>query len=166
MNQLKLFTKLYSGNSGCLHLEGYQIRDPYQRILCGPCYFREGFWEEMPTRMSIKEDSGLFGSPQIDPRTLAHIMIYTGLIMPEPGESLKHFRKRRERLSKPTASLFPFASALWKLTGFQPPLARVLILFVQGKNELQIAETIDQSIYNTQDRLRKGARIAAKFLAI
>jgi hypothetical protein len=165
-NQQKLLTILYSGNTGCLHSKSYFVTNEYREAFCGPCFFREGFWDEMPTRMSIKEDSGLFGSPQLDPRTLAHIMASSGLILPEPGENLKHFRHRREKLSKPTPKLFPFISALWKLVGYQPPLARVLIPFVQGQNEALIAYNLDESIYNVQERLSKGVRVAQKFLVI
>ena len=166
MNQDKLFTILYAGNSGCLHVDTYRIKDPYGNVFCGPCHFRWGFWNEAPSRMTVKTFSGLFGSPQTDPRTMAHIMAAAGLILPEPDEGLKEFRRRRKRLSEPTASLFPYISSLWHLTGYQPPLARVLISFVKGKREDEIASEMNTSIYNVQQQLAKSVRVANRFLQV
>jgi hypothetical protein len=164
VNKTELFTILYAGKTSCLHVDGYFIRNPYGDIRCGPCSFRTGFWDEMPGRMSVKEFSGLYGAPKLDPRTEAHIMASAGLIMPMPDEALKSFRRRRKRLSQPTASLFPYISALWHLTGYQPPLARVLIRFVEGRSEAEIASEMDQSLYNVQQRLAKSVRVANRFL--
>lgn len=143
----------------------YEIRDVYHKKHCGPCFFREGFTAELPTRMTVREYSGLFGSPQMDPKLLAHVTISMGLMPPLPGESLKSFRQRREfeGYSKPTPKLFPIASALWKLMGVQPPLALALIRFCQGLPEHKIAEETGQSLFGVHLALMKATRIASKW---
>lgn len=144
----------------------YEFKDIYRhRTTCGPCYFREAFTDELPTRMTIKEFSGLFGSPQMDPKLLAHVTVSMGLMPPEPGENLKEFRRRRELkgYSRPTPKLFPVASALWKLMGFQPPLALPLIRFCQGHTEHEIAEETGQSLFGVHLSLMKATRLAKKW---
>lgn len=143
----------------------YQIQDAAFRNRCGPCYFREGFSSEIPNRMTVKEFSGLFGSPQMDPKLLAHVDIAMGLIPPLPGEDLRTFRKRREDhgYSKPTPKLFPFASALWKLMGYQPPLALALLRFCEGRPESDIAREMNASLFGTHLTLMKAIRIANKW---
>jgi hypothetical protein len=143
----------------------YQIQDAAFRQRCGPCYFREGFSSEIPTRMTVKEMSGLFGSPQMDPKLLAHVDIAMGLMPPQPGEDLKSFRRRREHqgYSRPTPKLFPFASALWKLMGFQPPLALALLRFCEGYAEDSIASAQGDSLFGIHIKLSKATRIANKW---
>lgn len=158
---------LYGERQRCLHTERYLI---YDKVLntthCGPCYFREGILDELPTRINIREDSGLFGSPQFDPRFIEHAMISAGLVPPEPHQSLREFREQRIIHSQPSPKAFPFTSTLWKLMGYQPPLAKVLLRFCQGYREVEIAEQMDLSLYNVTDRLSKAVHSGQKMLRI
>jgi hypothetical protein len=148
-----------------LHAEDYTLWDPYLHGLCGPCYFREGFREELPSRVTIRERSGLFGAPAINPQLIQHIELSFGLIPPDPGESLKRWRRRRDRLSeRPAPKVFPFGSALWNLMNYQPPLARVLVKFCQGKDEVTIADEMDLSLFNVHERMVKAVRTGQRFL--
>lgn len=149
-----------------LHSEDYTLWDPYLHHLCGPCFFREGFRDEVPSRVTIREASGLFGAPAINPQLIKHIELSFGLVPPDPGESLKHWRKRRDRLSpEPAPGLFPFGSALWNLMNYQPPLAKVLVKFCYGKSEVEIADEMDLSLLNVHDRMTKAVRTGQRFLS-
>lgn len=159
-----LHQTLYQGNPGCLGSSSYEIEEVTGTI-CGPCYFRQGFRDELPARVSFREYSGLFGAPQYHPHLITHLTVSMGLVPPEPGEKLTNYRRRRSRNHlNPSPKLFPFISALWELMGYQPPLARVLIKFCEGKNEIAIANEMDLSLYNVQERLSKAARVSQKFL--
>lgn len=158
-----LTPKLYIKQATCLHLESYQIWNGVSTT-CGPCFFREGVLGELPSRVTIREETGAFGSPQFDPRFVAHVMLTSGFVPPEPGEPMKAYRQRRRRISHPSPSLYPISSAVWELMGVQPPLAKVLVVFCQGYNELQIADQMDLSLYNVYTRLRKAVHAGRKFL--
>lgn len=155
--------KLYRNRPRCLHVPSYLIWNGVQAV-CGPCYFRDGVQDELPTRMTIREASGLFGAPQFDPRTIEHLMVSVGLVPPDPDESMERFRRRRRTQSKPSPNLYPFTTALWRLMGYQPPLARVLVQFCQGLTEIEIARSMDLSLFNVQDRLRKSVHTSKKYL--
>ena len=160
-----LIPKLYTKLPTCLHVDSYQIWDGVQAV-CGPCYFRMGVLDELPTRITMREESGAFGSPQFDPRFISHVMLSAGLIAPNPGESMKEFRQRRRRTSYPSPHLFPFTSAVWELMGVQPPLAKVLVQFCQGYGEYEIADHMELSLYNVHERLRKAVHVAKKNLKV
>jgi len=146
------------------HVDEYSIRGS-GKPSCGPCFFRDGFWMELPTRVTIRENTGGMGSPAIDPRIIQHIELTLGLVPPDPGEPLSEWRKRRDRFSsKPIPVLFPFGSALWNLMNYQPPLARVLVKFCQGQDEPQIAEELNLSLYNVYERMVKAVRTGQRFL--
>ena len=165
MDRDRLVRLTHLGDKDCRRFPLYEITDTLHKQHCGPCYFREGFKLEMPDRMTVKEFSGLFGSPQMDPKTEAHLVISMGLTPPKPGEPLKQYRKRREDhgYSRPTPKLFPFASALWRLMGYQPPLATALLRFCEGNDEEEIATSLGHSIIGTQIALMKATRIAVKW---
>jgi len=147
------------------HAEEYMLWDPFRQLFCGPCFFRDGFLDELPTRVTIKTGTGNFGAPAIDSRLVEHIELSFGLVPPDPGEPLHVWRRRRDRFSnKPSPGLFPFGSALWNLMNYQPPLARVLVKFCQGKNESQIASELDLSLFNVHDRMVKAVRTGQGFL--
>jgi hypothetical protein len=147
------------------HLEDYLLWDPYQHYLCGPCFFRDGFQTELPSRVTIREGTGNYGAPAIDYRFIEHVEVSLGLVPPDPGEPLPQWRKRRDRLSsRPNPKLFPFISSLWNLMNFQPPLAKPLIRFCQGMDEVEIAEELDLSLYNVHERLVKAVRTGQGFL--
>lgn len=163
MVSTSLAAKLYQGNTSCLNLPIYEIEE-VRGSVCGPCYFREGYREELPSRVTIREYSGLFGAPQYHPALMNHLSIYLGLVPPEPGENLRNYRRRRSQRHHPSSKSFPFISALWYLMGYQPPLAKVLKLFCEGYNEAQIADYLDISLYNAQERLNKAVRTSQQFL--
>jgi DNA-directed RNA polymerase specialized sigma24 family protein len=48
--------------------------------------------------------------------------------------------------------------------GYQPPLAKVLLKFCEGHNEADIANSMDLSLYNVQQRLNKAVRVSQQFL--
>lgn len=158
--------KLYKGKSGCLHSERYFIQDRLLQPICGACFFREGFISELPARMTFKEYSGLFGSHQMHPDLLRHLNISEGLIPPAPNENLARYRKRRLQATSPLPYKFPYISALWQLMGYQPPLARALVLFVQGHNEVEIAQTLDVSLFNVIERMGKAVHVGKRFLEV
>lgn len=102
----------------------------------------------------------------MDPRLIEHMIVTVGLVPPEPHESTKQFRERRRKQSWPSPKLYPFTSTLWQMMGFQPPLAKVLVEFCKGYNEVQIAEQMGLSVYNVKERLRKSVQIGHKQLRI
>jgi hypothetical protein len=159
--------KLYLDQPSCLHLEGYRIRNKFSSVvLCGPCYFRDGFEAEYPTRLNTRTREGILGGPSLDPQLLNHIGVSVGLVPPEPGQSLREFRTQRSVRSQPSPKRFPFSSALWLLMGVQPPLATVLVQFCEGYNEVEIGMKMDLSLYNVSDRLGKAVRTGQKFLKV
>lgn len=148
-----------------VHSDDYIIWDPFLHNLCGPCYFREGFRDELPSRVTIREGTGNYGAPAIDPRVIRHIELTIGLEPPRVGEALTRWRRRRNRFAKePSPQMFPFASALWNLMNYQPPLAKPLVKFCYGMNEFQIADDLDISFYNVHERLMKAVRTGQRFL--
>ena len=150
------------------HKDDYILWDPFLHNLCGPCFFREGFLEELPTRVSASYryfPTGNHGAPELDSRLIAHIELGFGLVPPDPGEPLSIWRARRNRLSpKPSPGLYPFGSALWNLMNYQPPLARVLVRFCTGQDEPQIAEEMKLSLHNVHERMVKAVRTGQRFL--
>lgn len=157
-----LHTKLYD-KARCLHLPNYELSA--LSVVCGACFFREGVLDEVPTRASIKEASGLFGAPQYNPQLMAHLMVEIGLVPPAPDEPLSQFRKRRQRQSWKSKQ-FPFTNALWDLMGVQPPLARVFVEFCKGYSEFEVAESQQLSLYNVVGRMTKAVHVSKKFLRI
>jgi hypothetical protein len=148
-----------------VHSDDYVIWDPFLHDLCGPCFFREGFRDELPSRVTIREGTGNYGAPAIDPRVIRHIELTLGLVPPRQGQSLPRWRRWRDRFSKePSPEVFPFASALWLLMNFQPPLAKPLVKFCYGMNEVEISEELDLSLYNVHERLSKAVRTGQRFL--
>lgn len=157
---------LYEGKSSCLHSDQYQIITSGTGLRCGTCFFRSGFIEELPSRLSVKRLSDA-GIPDLSPAILNHLLITMGLVAPEPGETLKHFRKRRIKLinhEKLHKDQYPFGSSLWLLMGFQPPLAIPLVEFCKGRREVDIADAYGWSLFNVQERLGKAVRTAIKYM--
>jgi hypothetical protein len=70
---------------------------------------------------------------------------------------------RSTQFSRPT-QMYPVASALWKLIGYQPPLGIVLVKAVGGANEAQIADHLNISLYNVHLRMEKAIRAGLGFL--
>lgn len=160
----KVSQKLYTGNAGCLHSVRYILQDRLLQPICGACFFREGYISELPARMTYREYSGLFGSPQMHQSLQKHIQVSEGLLPPRPEESLARYRKRRARTNPSLPDQFPYLSALWELMGYQPPLAKVLIPFVQGRSEAEIAELMNISLFNVVERMGKAVHVGKRFL--
>jgi hypothetical protein len=162
-----LGVKLLKDRPNCLHLPSYVIRlKPTGILTCGPCFFRDGFITEIPTRVNTRVTAGISGTKEFDFQFIEHISVSVGLVLPEPGESLWDFRRKRSRRSRPSPKHHPVTSALWELVGKQPPLAGPLLQFCQGYNELQVADRMDLSLYNVTDRLRKAVSTGQKFLRV
>lgn len=173
----------------CKHSDVYVLKlHEEQPPFCGLCLIREGFESEMPTKFHMYKTLAENGNPETAPKFLAHLVLAMGLVPPRDDESLAEWRKRRnslareqyrrrspvgnrpylthlrvERFSAPS-KLFPVASALWKLMGYQPPLGRALVPAVGGKNEIEISKTLGISYYDTHLRIAKGIRTVMGFM--
>jgi hypothetical protein len=118
------------------------------------------------------------GNPETSPKFMSHLWLLMGLEPPKSGESLKAYQKRRQSsIPNPTntnalareqytrpSRLFPVASSLWKLMGYQPPLAIVLVKAVNGHSERRIAKDIDASLIGVHIRMAKAIRTAMGYL--
>jgi hypothetical protein len=164
--ETSFITKLYSEQRRCLHLESYQIWVPILGAVCGACHIRNGVLDELPTRTTIHQESGLFGAPETDPRLIEHVMVTAGLVPPAPDMPLREFKRIRRIQSKPNWKQFPFTTALWELMGIQPPLARVLVEFCKGYNEIEVSERLDLSPFNVCTRMRKAVQVTRKYLKV
>lgn len=166
-------------------LKLYEEQPPF----CGLCLVRDGFQAELPTKFHMYKTLAENGNPETAPKFLAHLVLEMGLVPPREDESLQDWRKRRnslareqytrrspvgnhphlvytrmERFSRPSL-LFPVASALWKLMGYQPPLGRVLVPAVGGRTEAEIARSLHLSLFDTHIRMAKGIRTVMGYLA-
>lgn len=156
-------------------------------LLCGLCFFRAGYESELPSRFHLFKTLAENGNPEMSPKFVVHLNLIMGLAAPKLNQSLKEFRDQRNSLarrqytrrpkglpsqtyisvesySKPARSLFPVASALWVLMGYQPPLGIVLVRAVGGRTEAEIARELDVSLVNIHNRMAKAIRTALRFL--
>jgi hypothetical protein len=152
---------LYVGNGSCEHSSIYQVQD-----VCLICFFRDGFQNEIPGRMHFSKQLTDNGNPQQTGRLMSHVSIVEGFRPPKPDQNLHSYRLARKQYSSPAHRLFPFTSALWELMSFQPPLATPTILLVSGEKAPKIAEKLDISLYNLQERVQKGINLAVGFLRV
>jgi len=160
----------------CSHSPIYLISNhPDQPLLCGLCFFREGWASEIPTRIHLFKTLADNGNPQTTPKFIAHLYLVMGLKPPDKDEPLHEYRRRRgslyhklprarEQYTSPAWRLFPIASALWKLMGHQPPLGIVLVRGVSGRTEAEIAAELDTSLVNIHIRMAKAIRTAMGYL--
>lgn len=165
--QASLLRKLYPDQFlECLHLDSYQILiRSTQVVVCGPCFFRDGFETENPTRLNRRVPTRGIG-PELDPTLVQHMMLTVGLVPPEPGEVLRDWKRKRYTRSRPSQKLHPVTTALWKLMEVQPPLATVLVKFCNGYSEVDIAREFDIPLVKAVERLRKSVHTGQKFLRI
>ena len=141
-------------------------------LLCGLCFFKDGFAAELPTRFHLFKTLAENGNPETDSIFISHLYLVMGLKPPKPGEPLWRFRKRRnprtalarEQYTRPVWGLFPVASSLWKLMGYQPPLGVVLVRGVSGRTEVEIAADLDLSLMDVHIRMAKAIRTAMGYL--
>lgn len=149
--------------------------DSQAPVLCGLCFFREGWESELPNRLHQYKTLADNGNPETSPKFLAHMFLAMGLVKPPRDETLKEFRRKRGSIRKmpprvreiytePAPGLFPVASSLWKLVGFQPPLGIVLVRAVNGASEPQIARELEISLMNVYIRMSKAIRIGMGFI--
>jgi hypothetical protein len=140
--------------SYCGHSPLYVLQlDKKQPPFCGLCLLRDGYDAETPTRIHLFKTLAENGNPETSPKFFAHLFLVQGLVSPRVDadgnlEPLHEFRRRRgqlkcsiscpqpcfehqprtrEQYTEPAKRLFPVASALWKLMGYQPPLGVVLV---------------------------------------
>jgi hypothetical protein len=159
-------------------------------MLCGLCFFREGYQAEQPSTIHLHHTLAENGNPETAPLFMSHLNVIMGLRAPEPGQDIKEFQRKRnslargqytrrvkvgsklvpqtfvqvERFSKPAWMLYPVASSLWKLMGYQPPLGIVLVRGVGGRTEREIASELDVSVWNVNIRMGKAIRTALGYI--
>jgi hypothetical protein len=150
---------LYVGNGSCEHSSIYSVQD-----VCLICFFKDGFQNEIPGQIHFSKLLTENGNPQQTGRMMAHVSLVAGFRPPKPEQNLRDWRHSREQYTRPAHGIFPFTSALWELMSFQPPLATPTILLVSGLKAPKIAEKLDISIYNVQERVQKGINLAVGFL--
>src|SRR6185503_18442152 len=164
------FRSLDCGHSPLYVMQNEEGQPPF----CGLCLFKDGFASELPSRMHLFKTLAENGNPETSPKFMAHLVLVQGLVLPRVDaegnpEPLHEYRRRRgqlrcnpdclqpcfkhqprtrEQYTEAAWKLFPVASALWKLMGFQPPLGIVLVRGVNGRTEIEIAREFDTSLQN------------------
>jgi len=173
------------------HHSGLYLTKAYEDgpLLCGLCFFRDGYQAELPPSFHLHHILAENGNPETSPRFLVHLQLVMGLEAPKPGQDLAEFRRKRIALAREQytvrapkrfnhrlsthikkvrysspSKLYPIASALWKLMGYQPPLGIVLVRGVGGRTELEIADELDVSHMNIHIRMMKAIRTAMGYL--
>lgn len=154
----------------CHHSHLYILKNyEDQPLFCGLCFYREGWESELPTRVHLFKTLAENGNPETSPKFIAHMFLVMGLEPPPGILPLHKFQKlrsprAREQYTKPSWGLFPIASSLWKLMGYQPPLAIVLVRGAGGRSEPQIADELNLSILDVHIRMAKAIRTAMGYL--
>lgn len=174
----------------CQHSLLYFLQiDESGPLLCGLCFFKEGYESELPGRIHQFKVLADNGNPQTAPMLMAHLQVSMGLKPPKPGQDLRDFRRQRNALAREqytvrgpqkfgsklsthsrnvrfssTSRLYPVASALWKLMGYQPPLGIVLVRGVTGRTEEEIAAELNVTRFNVNIRMTKAIRTAVGYL--
>jgi len=154
----------------CHHSPLYILRNyEEQPLFCGLCFYREGWESELPTRIHLFKTLAENGNPETSPKFLAHMLLAVGLEPPRPDQAIRDFQKLRSprarvQYTKPAWGLFPVASSLWKLMGYQPPLAIVLVRGASGRPEHAIATELDLSLTDVHIRMAKAIRTAMGYL--
>lgn len=152
-------SNLYVGDHRCGHSSNLIVQD-----VCLFCFLQDGFQNELPGRLHLGRQLADNGNPEQAPRLISHVQVVEGFRPPRPNQNLRSYRLARKQYSRPAHGLFPFTSALWELMGYQPPLAIPLIRAISGENLPKIAENLDISIYNLQNRIEKGIKLTLGFL--
>lgn len=173
------------------HHSGLYLIQTYEDgpLLCGLCFFRDGYQTELPPAIHFRNTLAENGNPETVPLFMSHLQLVMGLEAPKPDQDLVEFRKkrialareqytvrapkqfghklsthtRRAKFSSPS-KLYPIASSLWKLMGYQPPLGVVLVRGVSGRTESEIADELDVSQMNVHTRMAKAIRTALGYL--
>ena len=169
------------GHSFAYIMQNYDEQPPF----CGLCFFRQGWETELPTQLHFHHTLAENGNPQSLPNFLSHLFLVMGLKLPPKNKdgtdgNLGEFRRNRNSLAReqytrlPLAlapkkprlpfSQFPVTCALWKLMGYQPPLAIVLVKAIGGRDEAAIAREIDTSLMNVTIRMAKAVRTAMGYI--
>ena len=154
----------------CHHSSLYILKNyEEQPLFCGLCFYRQGWESELPTRVHLFKTLAENGNPETSPKFLAHLFLAVGLEPPRPDQNIRDFQKLRSprarvQYTKPAWGLFPVASSLWKLMGYQPPLAIVLIRGASGRPESAIATELDLSLIDVHIRMAKAIRTAMGYL--
>lgn len=133
-------------------------------LICGLCLFKQGFEDELPGRLHLFKTLAENGKPQTAPMFLSHLKLIMGLRRPPQELPLRTYRLARGQYSGSARTIFPVASALWELMGFQPPLGIVVVRAVGGRNEFEIAKELNDSVRSVHIRMAKGIRTGLRFL--
>lgn len=136
----------------------------WERSFCGLCFLQFGYLDEVPGRLHRLRTLADNGKPDQTGQFQGHVRVVEGIALPVAEESMQSFRRRRGKL-KVEGSNYPFATALWLVSGRQPPLAQPLILaVVQRKSHATIQEEMDISLLNLVTRLTKGVDMATNYI--
>lgn len=152
---------LYVGGSGCGHADRY-----FFHASCALCFLKYAFEGEIPGQLHLSKTLTDNGNPQQTPKFISHVQVIEGFKPPTIGENLRKYRLARKQYTAPAHKIFPVSSALWELMGYQPPLARPLILLVSGYSDRKIAEIMGISIYNLHERLFKGVKLTLQWMRL
>lgn len=180
----------HRGALDCGHSLVYIIQpEASGALLCGLCFFKDGYQAELPPKFHVYKQLAENGNPETTPRFMSHLNVVMGLIAPKQDEDLHEFRRNRNSLAreqytvrsplpghplqtltreqkktKPSWGMYPVASSLWKLMGYQPPLGVVLVRAIGGRTETEIAYELNLSLFNVHERMGKAIRTALTYL--
>lgn len=154
----------YVGSGSCPHTFSLWVRSEASQF-CGLCFLREGYSAELPMKLHLSKTLADNGNPQQTGKLESHVSVTEGIIAIRADQTTKQFsRARRNMGSAPSPNLFPFASALWEVMGRQPPLGIPLARSVLGETEVEVANALGYSLYNTLGRLSKGVDMAVRLV--
>jgi hypothetical protein len=180
----------YRADLDCGHSNLYLVQAESEGpLLCGLCFFRDGYEAELPASIHLHKALAENGNPETIGLLMSHLNVVMGLIPPKKGEDIKAYQRRRNALAReqyttrsplpdhriiqqvrhikftsPSWRMFPVASSLWKLMGYQPPLGIVLVRGVGGRVETEIASELDISHMDVHIRMAKAIRTAIRYL--
>lgn len=136
----------------------------WERSFCGLCFLQFGYADEVPGRLHRLRTLADNGKPDQTGQFQGHVRVVEGITLPVADESMQSFRRRRGKL-KVENSRTPFATALWLVSGRQPPLAEPLIkAVVQRKDHGTIQWEMQISTMNLVERLTKGVNMATNYI--
>jgi hypothetical protein len=165
MDGTRYFYSGYTPRLECFH-SPYAIVMDYNTGVpagCGICHLRSVLETEIPKRLHEYELLAENGNPETDPRFWAHIEAAMGLVPPAPGEDLRKFRASRAmQYKQPSRRDLPVTSALWKMMGYQPKLAKPLVRSILGQSIESIAADLVISLFGVHESLGKGVRMALR----
>jgi hypothetical protein len=152
---------------GCSHspfciVWGFNSNEPTG---CGLCHLQAIFETEFPKRLHEYELLAENGNPETTPAFWSRIESAMGLEGPKPHQDLRKYRASRAmQYRQPSRGQFPVTSALWKMMGYQPKLAKPLVRSLLGVAPEAIGREFSLSVYRVHETLGKGVRFALREL--